>query len=86
MPFRKEKIISLLEKIASSFIKSKIEAGVIVSVTMIELSKDLKRAKIFISVFPKNKEKEIFDLFQGKEKELRNYAKPRLKMKFLPSF
>lgn len=86
MPFRKEKIISLLEKIVSSFVKSKVESGTIVSITGIEISNDLRKVKILISIFPENKEKETFNSLKDKEKDLRNYAKTRLKMKFLPSF
>ncbi len=86
MAFRQEKIASLIGKIAASFIKSRIGPGTVVSVTGVDVSNDLKKARVLISVFPENEEEEIFASLKKKEKELRDYAKPRLKMKFLPSF
>lgn len=83
---RQERINSLLRRIVSSFIKSNIASGAIVTVTQVEISKDLRLAKIFISIFPEEKEKEIIDLLKKKMPDLYNYVKPKIKMKFLPSF
>lgn len=82
---RQERINSLLRKIISSFIKPNIDSGALVTVMRVEISKDLRLAKIFISVFPEEKEKEAIDLLKKKKCALYNYIKTKSKMKFLPS-
>ena len=59
-------------------------SGSIITITRVETSKDLKTAKIFISIFPENKEKETFGILKKKADELRKYVGSRIKMKFLP--
>lgn len=88
MAFRQEKVCSLLQNIAASFISREFIGmpGILISVTKVEASNDLKKAKIFVSIFPEEKEKEIFKLLKRKLSGLREYAKSRAKMKFLPFF
>ncbi len=83
---RQERVNSLLRRIISSFIKSNFDSRVIMTVTRVEIVKDLRSAKIFISVFPAEKEKEILALLKKKKQGLYNYVKSKSKMKFLPSF
>lgn len=82
---RQERINSLLRKIVSSFIKSEINSGALVTVMQVEISKDLRLAKIFISVFPEEKEKEAVDALKRKTRDLHQYLKTQSKLKFLPS-
>ena len=82
---RQEKVNSLFERLASSFF-AKEKTGSIITVTHIASSKDLKSVKIFISIFPENKEKEVLSLLRGKAGELRRYIGSQIKMKFLPFF
>lgn len=86
MPFRKEKINSLLKKVVSSFLRTSAPSGILITVTRVEISRGLRYAKIFLNIFPEEKEDYILKLLENKAGELRNYAKPRLKMKFLPQF
>lgn len=81
---RQERVNALLRNLVSSFIKSEIGTRIIVTVMRVETTGDLQRAKIFISIFPEEKEKEIFELLKKKKNELHNYLGSRLKMKFLP--
>ena len=83
--WRQEKINSLFERLASSFF-AKEKTGSIVTITRIVSSKDLKSSKIFISIFPESREKEIFSLLKGRAGELRRYIGSQIKMKFLPFF
>ncbi len=82
---RQERVNSLLRKIVSSFIKSSIDSKALVTVMRVEISKDLRLAKIFISVFPEEKEKEAVGLLKKKKRALYNYIKAKSKLKFLPS-
>lgn len=88
MSFRQEKVCSLLQNITASFISREFIGipGVLISVIKIEISNDFKKAKIFVSIFPEGKEKEIFKLLKRKLGDLREYVKSRAKMKFLPFF
>ncbi len=82
---RQERINSLLRKIVSSFIKPNIDSGALVTVMRVEISKDLRLARIFISVFPEEKEKEAIDALKRKARDLHRYLKTQSKLKFLPS-
>jgi len=82
---RQEKINSLFERLASFFF-AKEKTGSIITITRIISSKDLKSAKIFISIFPENKGKEVLGFLKGKAGELRRYIGSQIKMKFLPFF
>lgn len=86
MTLRQEKINSLLQEIASSFIESRIESSSLITVMRAQISSDLKSAKIFVSVMPDNKEKEVISMIKKKNNDFKNYCKSRLKIKFLPSF
>ncbi len=82
---RQEKVNSLFERLASSFF-AKEKTGSIITVTRIVSSKDLKSIKIFISIFPENREKGVLGLLKGKAGELRRHIGSQIKMKFLPFF
>ncbi len=88
MAFRQEKGSSLLKSIASSFIQKEIvsEPGVLISITGVELSNDLKEAKIFVSVFPESKEEKIIRILKNNQRRLKEFSKDKIKMKFLPHF
>ncbi len=88
MSFRQEKVSSLLKSVAASFIQKEIPiaTGILISVTGVNLSKDLKMASVLVSVFPEKKEKETVKILKRNRSRLREYAKPFLKMKFLPYF
>ena len=49
----------MLAEIASSFVRFEVDPKAMVTVTRTELSDDSKTAKFLVSVFPKNKEREI---------------------------
>jgi ribosome-binding factor A len=83
---RIERINSLLRDIAAWFVAAKLGiGGVIVTVTKVEVGRDLKHAKIFISVFPENKNIFILrELNKNKKTEFYDYLAPRFKAKFMP--
>ncbi len=83
MTFREQKVNSLLKNLVADFC-AKETAGSIITVTRVEITKDLKSAKIFISIFPENKKNEVLGVLEEKKGELRKYIGSRIKMKFLP--
>jgi len=83
---KQERFNALLRNLASSFIKKEIcpEPGIIVTAMRVEASSDLRMAKIFVSVFPESKEKEVLKLLKDKSREFHNSLKHQLRTKFLP--
>ncbi len=82
---KQEKFNALLRNLASTFITREIGRGVLVTVMRVETPKDLHLAKIFISVFPENKEKEILQLLKEESREFYDSLKKQLRIKFLPA-
>jgi ribosome-binding factor A len=80
---RLEKINSLMRQLAAAYL-AKETNGSLLTVTRVETANDLKNAKIFVSIFPESKEKEIFEDLKKKTDDLRNYIGSQIKMKFLP--
>ena len=81
---RQERFRALLRNLASSFIRKEIGLKILITVMRVEISDDLRMAKIFISAFPEEKEGEILELLKKKSWEFHDYLKTQLKMKFLP--
>lgn len=82
---KKEKLVSLLAEIAASFVRFEVDPKAMVTVTRTELSDDSKTAKFLISVFPKEKEREILTSLNKKNSVFKNYLRTKTRMKFLPS-
>lgn len=81
---KKERLLSLLREVAGSFIRFEVDPDALVTAMRVELSKDASLARIFISVFPENKEKEIVGLLNKKKNEMKEYLKKETKLKVLP--
>lgn len=84
MGLRQEKVASLIRDIASSFLKDKIEKGSVLTITKVEISPDLKSSVIFVAIFPEKNEEKIVAKIDAKE--LRQFARKYMKLKFLPHF
>ena len=82
---RKGRTASLLKEIVSSFIKLKINLEAIVTVMRVEMTTDLRLAKVFISVFPGEKEREFLAALKRKDREFKNFMKDKIKVRILPS-
>jgi len=82
---RIERVNSLIRDLAGEFLLSQIKIkGTIISATRVEASSDLKYAKIFISVFPYNKEKQVLNMLKDALGEWQKYLAAKFKAKFLP--
>ncbi len=81
---RLDRANSLLRELSADFL-TKETGETLITISRLETAKGLKKAKIFISIFPESKEGEILKLLRGKLPELRNFIGSRIKMKFLPS-
>ncbi len=70
---RKNKIDRLIQKelgdIFQKFTKS--QGGVLISVTSVSVSADLSVARVYLSIFPNEKQTEMLELVQGASKSIR---------------
>ncbi|MBO7507610.1 MAG: 30S ribosome-binding factor RbfA [Paludibacteraceae bacterium] len=70
---RKNKIDRLVQKelgdIFQKFTKS--QGGVLISVTSVSVSADLSVAKVYLSIFPSEKQSEFLEMIQGAQKSIR---------------
>jgi len=58
--------------------------NVLVTVTRVDTTTDLRQSKIYISVYPENKAKKILEILNGQIYELQQKLNQRLKMKPVP--
>jgi ribosome-binding factor A len=83
---RKEKVASLLKKIISEFIIRLGFKNIIITVTHLKITNDLKNCKIFVSVYPDNSEAEVLSKLRSEMKNLIARIKRQTELKFLPHF
>ena len=81
---RKGRAASLLKDVASSFIRFEINPDAMVTVMRVEMKNDLRSAKMFISVFPEEKERKIMNLLKKQGRRLKDFMKIKTKLRFLP--
>ena len=85
MTLRQEKVGELLKQLSAKFFAKEALPGTLVTVTNCEVGSDLKKATVLISVLPDAKEEEALSLAKEKARDLRDFLKKNLKMKFLPA-
>lgn len=71
---RQQKVSRQLQRDFSEMFQNELRTlagGCLISVTDVWISQDLEQAKVYISIFPKEHEQEIFENIQSKGKEIR---------------
>ena len=71
---RQQRVSRQLQRDLSEMFQKELSAlsvGVLISVTDVWISQDLEQAKAYLSIFPKEHEKETFDNIQKNVKEMR---------------
>jgi len=81
MSLRQEKVKSLIRELSAKFIQEQTNKKSLITVTDSDISSDLKKSTIFISVFPTEDENEALDFLKRKRSEFRDFIK--LKMDFM---
>lgn len=82
--FRTEKITNHVKELAALFIEKEAGPTSMITVTRVLLSPDNKRAKIMISVLPKEKEQAAYGFIRRNLGELRKYVSKGLKINPIP--
>ena len=84
--YRPERIRSLLFRISTEFILAHWTGNSRVTATRIEISRDLKRAVIYVIISPESDENRAMRELAGLRLKLYNEVAEKLKTKFTPRF
>jgi ribosome-binding factor A len=83
-PYKKERLEELLQHLAAEFLEKESGPQSLITVTRVEYDKKKKKALIFISVLPEEKQKAAFDFVSRKKREFVEYLKSHSRMKMIP--
>lgn len=86
MTRKQDKVISLIVELAANFINRESSRQSMITVTYADLSPNLKKSTIYLSVFPESEEAVALDFLRRKRSEFREYAKLNSRLRVLPVF
>ena len=86
MNYRNLRVANLIQEELGKIILREIEFGksVLVTITGVEVSKDLSQAKIKLGIFPSASAKEVMDLIEQHRPLLQNLLMKRINIKPMP--
>ena len=84
MSLRNDRLKTNLKKLTAHFLQSHSDTTVLTTVTDFTISKDLRNATAFISVYPENKEKEVLNYIRKQRKDFWKYLATKTKMRRIP--
>ncbi len=84
MSDRTEKVSNLLKELAAQFLQREKNNTSLITVTHADVSPDLKRGTVFITVLPTTKEHEALEFAKRKRPELREFLKKNMETKSIP--
>lgn len=87
MTRRQERANSIIQKFIADFVERNIGApSVLITVLRAEMNQGLTEARVFLSVWPETKEKEILKEVRDHRQDFYEYMKEKLKIKYMPEF
>lgn len=87
MTRRRERANSTIKRFIADFVSRNIGApNVLITVLRVEMNQGLTEARIFLSVWPESKEKEILKEIRNNKRDFYEYMKKKLKIKYMPEF
>ena len=84
MEDRTERVASFIKELSAEFLSREDNRTSLITVTSASCSPDLRRATIFISVLPEEKENEALAFARRKRGELRDILKENMNTKNIP--
>ncbi len=81
---RQGKIANQIKELTAIFLERENNRTSLVTVTSCNTSPDLKKATIFITVLPNEKEHDALEFAKRKRKDLREFLKKKMRMKVTP--
>lgn len=83
---RQEKFKELIKNLAAQFLQEESNYTSLITVTSVDISQDLKRSTIFVSIYPESNEESAFNFLKRKRSDFKKYVKLKARMKIIPFF
>ena len=84
MTLRQEKVKENIKHLVAQFLERESNRTSLITVTDANVSKDFKKATLFISVLPDSREESALNFAKRQRSDIRKFIQSRLKMKFTP--
>lgn len=86
MTLRQEKVAEVLRALGSEFLSRESNRTSLITITRADVSKDMKKATLYITVYPETEEEAALNFVKRSRSHLRDFVKPKLAMKSIPFF
>lgn len=86
MSLRQEKLSSTIKKLAGEFLNLVSDRESMITPIRADISKDLKNATVYVTVFPNEKEEKAVEFLKRRRTDFRDFFKNHIKLKTLPFF
>ena len=83
---RQEKVAEQLRQLAAQFLEHESNRTSLITVTRCDVSPDLKRSTIYITVLPEDKEHHALEFAKRRRSDLRDFVKKSVNLKQIPFF
>lgn len=84
MTQRQEKVNSLIKEVVARYLEVESNKTSMITVTKVDVSPDLKNAKIYISVLPEDREETALDFCKRKRSDIKHEIKKKLSLRVIP--
>lgn len=84
MSERTDRVASLIVALAATFIRNEANPSPLITVTRADISPDLTRTTVFVSVFPEDREDDALIFLARKAGDFRSFLKSEASLKRLP--
>jgi len=84
MTNRNEKVTNFIKELGAQFLGRENNRTSLITVTRATVSPDLKRATLFITVLPDDKEHDALEFAKRKRREFREFLKKNMQIKMIP--
>lgn len=81
---RNIRLSGLLKELIATFVRNEANSDPMITITNIDLSKDSKRAIVFFTTIPDNRESDALIYLKRNATEVRNYIKKKARIKNIP--
>lgn len=84
MSIRQEKVNGQIKEVVANFLETQSNKTSLITVTNVDVSPDLKNAKIFITVLPESKEKAALDFCKRLRTDIKHEIKKKMALRVIP--
>ena len=81
---RKEKVAHAIQEAAGRFLNEESNRQSLITASSVSLSPDFSKVTVFVTVYPREKEKAVFDFLMRKRADFRSFLKKELPIARLP--